>query len=70
MTAGRPSRGARERAGDAVDPEERLDLLFRDLAVAPTGLAGREAARRLQQYGPNRWWLRSRDRPTPAAGGA
>ncbi|MFJ5032503.1 cation-translocating P-type ATPase [Streptomyces sp. NPDC088560] len=44
-------------AGGAVvvelDPEERLDLLLRDLRSTRKGLSSREAARRLVRYGPN-----------------
>jgi calcium-translocating P-type ATPase len=36
-----------------LDPEERLDVLFRHLRSDRRGLSGREAARRLAQYGPN-----------------
>lgn len=35
------------------DPEERLDLLLRDLGTRRGGLSAREAERRLQQHGPN-----------------
>ncbi len=37
----------------AVDPTERVDLLLRDLRSARSGLSGREADRRLIQFGPN-----------------
>ncbi len=37
-----------------LDPEESLDLLFRDLSSARAGLPPREAARRLEQHGANR----------------
>jgi len=37
----------------AVDPEERLELLLRDLRTSRDGLSGREAQRRLVQFGPN-----------------
>ncbi|MGZ6697263.1 MAG: cation-translocating P-type ATPase [Solirubrobacteraceae bacterium] len=40
-------------APSAVDPEERIDLLLRDLRSGRSGLAAREAQRRLVQYGPN-----------------
>ncbi len=40
-------------AANRVDPEERSELLLRDLASSPSGLSSREAARRLTQYGPN-----------------
>ena len=36
-----------------VDPEERVDLLLRDLRSARSGLSPREAERRLVQFGPN-----------------
>ncbi|MGE5747374.1 MAG: cation-translocating P-type ATPase, partial [Solirubrobacterales bacterium] len=36
-----------------LDPEERVDLLFRHLGTARAGLSQREAARRLEQHGPN-----------------
>jgi Cation transporter/ATPase, N-terminus len=36
-----------------VDPLEPAAQLFRDLRTGPAGLAGREAARRLQVFGPN-----------------
>ncbi|MFE1310776.1 cation-transporting P-type ATPase, partial [Streptomyces sp. NPDC058755] len=45
-----------EAGGAAVvelDPEERLDLLLRDLRSTRRGLSSREAARRLVRYGPN-----------------
>jgi calcium-translocating P-type ATPase len=35
------------------DPLEPLSLLLRDLRSSPDGLSGREASRRLQNYGPN-----------------
>ncbi|MBN1529390.1 MAG: cation-transporting P-type ATPase [Thermoleophilaceae bacterium] len=35
------------------DPEEALELLLRDLGTSRGGLASREAARRLEQHGPN-----------------
>ena len=35
------------------DPEERIDLLLRHLGTRREGLSEREAARRLEQYGPN-----------------
>ena len=37
----------------SIDPEERVDLLLRHLGTRLSGLEGREAARRLVQYGPN-----------------
>jgi calcium-translocating P-type ATPase len=44
---------ARGAAGGAADPLEPLDRLFRDLRASPGGLSAREAARRLEVYGPN-----------------
>ncbi|RZU53387.1 calcium-translocating P-type ATPase [Krasilnikovia cinnamomea] len=37
----------------AIDEQEPLTALFRDLRTSPAGLGGREAARRLIVYGPN-----------------
>ena len=37
----------------AVDPEESLDLLLGHLGTRRDGLSEREAARRLEQHGPN-----------------
>jgi magnesium-transporting ATPase (P-type) len=37
----------------AIDPEESIGLLVRDLGSSPSGLTGDEASRRLLQYGPN-----------------
>ena len=45
----------------AVDPEETIDLLLRHLGTRLGGLAPREAARRLQQHGPNE--IRRREGP-------
>jgi calcium-translocating P-type ATPase len=39
--------------GKGVDPEERLDLLLGHLGTRREGLSEREAARRLEQHGPN-----------------
>jgi calcium-translocating P-type ATPase len=36
-----------------LDPEERVELLLRDLRGSPSGLSAREAERRLVQYGAN-----------------
>ncbi|MGZ5311290.1 MAG: cation-translocating P-type ATPase [Solirubrobacterales bacterium] len=36
-----------------IDPEERLELLLQHLGARPGGLGSREAARRLEQRGPN-----------------
>ncbi len=41
------------RTPSAVDPEERIDSLLRDLRASRSGLASREAERRLVQFGPN-----------------
>ena len=35
-----------------LDPEERVELLLRDLRGSPSGLSAREAERRLVHYGP------------------
>jgi calcium-translocating P-type ATPase len=40
-------------AQPAVDPEERVDLLLRDMRSSRSGITSREAGRRLIQYGPN-----------------
>ncbi len=40
-------------ARPAFDPEERADLLLRDLRTSRSGLSQREADRRLLSYGPN-----------------
>jgi calcium-translocating P-type ATPase len=40
-------------AGSAPDPNERIDLLLRDLRSSRAGLSQREAERRLLTYGPN-----------------
>jgi len=46
--------GASVRAGvGRVDPEERVEILLRDLRSARSGLSSREAERRLVQFGPN-----------------
>ena len=39
--------------GSAPDPNERIDLLLRDLRASRGGLSQREAERRLLAYGPN-----------------
>jgi calcium-translocating P-type ATPase len=44
---------ADEPSAGAVDPEERIDLLLRDLRSARSGLSSREVERRLLQVGPN-----------------
>ena len=48
-------------ARPALDPEERLDLLLRDLGTRRQGLGTREAERRLEQHGQNEL---TRRRPT------
>ena len=50
-----PRRGARPDAGPQAppDPLEPLVRLFRDLGSSRDGLSAREAARRLEVYGPN-----------------
>jgi cation-transporting ATPase E len=45
---------------DQASALEPLNLLFRDLRSSPRGLASREAARRLQAYGPNELARRGR----------
>ena len=40
-------------AGSAPDPNERIDLLLRDLRSSRAGLSEREAERRLLAHGPN-----------------
>ncbi|MET9883106.1 cation-transporting P-type ATPase [Streptomyces sp. NPDC006430] len=45
--------GVSEPAAAPLDPEERVDLLLRDLRSTREGLTAREAARRLVHYGPN-----------------
>ncbi|HMA27065.1 MAG: cation-translocating P-type ATPase [Solirubrobacterales bacterium] len=47
-----------------LNPEERLDLLLQHLGARTAGLGSREAARRLQQYGPNE--IRRRERRSHA----
>ncbi|HET8758625.1 MAG TPA: cation-transporting P-type ATPase [Solirubrobacteraceae bacterium] len=44
-----------------VDPEEAIDLLLRHLGTRSGGLSQREAARRLEQHGPNE--IRRREGP-------
>jgi calcium-translocating P-type ATPase len=53
------------REGRGVDPEERLELLLRDLRTSKTGLGRREAQRRLLQFGPNRLERRAQRRWLP-----
>jgi calcium-translocating P-type ATPase len=40
-------------ADPPLDPREPVARLLRDLGSQPSGLSGREAARRLERYGPN-----------------
>jgi calcium-translocating P-type ATPase len=49
----------------AIDPEERLELLVRDLRTSRSGLGEREAQRRLVQFGPNLLERRQRRRWLP-----
>ncbi len=39
--------------GSTLDPNERIDLLLRDLRASRGGLSAREAERRLLAQGPN-----------------
>lgn len=48
--------------GPRFDPEERVDLLLRDLRTSRQGLSQREAERRLLTVGPNRLERRVRRR--------
>jgi calcium-translocating P-type ATPase len=48
-----------EGRGPGFDPEERIDLLLRDLRASRDGLSQREAERRLLSHGPNRLERRS-----------
>ncbi|MET7772753.1 cation-transporting P-type ATPase [Nocardia sp. NPDC005366] len=55
---------ASETEPTGIDPREPVSALMRDLRTTPDGLSEREAARRLELYGPNelpqrsagRWW--------------
>ena len=49
-----------------ADPLEPMAQLFRDLRAVPGVLSGREAARRLEAYGPNELARRG-GRPHPAS---
>jgi calcium-translocating P-type ATPase len=51
----------RSNARTLLDPEERIDLLLRHLNTSAEGLSEREAARRLEQHGPNE--IRRREGP-------
>ncbi|MEU2136176.1 cation-translocating P-type ATPase [Nocardia rhamnosiphila] len=48
----------RARSETVIDPREPVSALMRDLRTGPEGLTGREAARRLELYGPNELPLR------------
>jgi calcium-translocating P-type ATPase len=48
-----------ERRDPRFDPEERIELLLRDLRASRNGLSQREAERRLLSYGPNQLERRS-----------
>ncbi|MFZ0322752.1 MAG: cation-transporting P-type ATPase [Actinomycetes bacterium] len=52
-TNGRAAPAASGESVDTVVATEPLKLLFRDLSSNPRGLSEREAARRLEEYGPN-----------------
>jgi calcium-translocating P-type ATPase len=64
VVTGDQAPGLAERPG-AVDPEEALALLLRDLRASTNGLTTAEAQRRLLQHGPNQlrrhqgtpWWV-------------
>ena len=47
------SEDAKVSKSSSLDPEERLDLLLSHLGTQWQGLSEREAARRLEQHGPN-----------------
>ena len=54
MTASAPETPlARSPAVDDVDPQERVGQLLEQLGTTPAGLSGREAQRRLTQFGAN-----------------
>ncbi len=54
VTTDDPSSGGSTAASrPALDPEERVDELLRDLRSGRDGLSAREVERRLAQYGPN-----------------
>jgi calcium-translocating P-type ATPase len=50
---GLPAPRRPDSAGGIPDPREAVALLLRDLGSGPAGISGREAARRLERYGPN-----------------
>ncbi|HJX48895.1 MAG TPA: cation-transporting P-type ATPase [Gaiellaceae bacterium] len=64
MESSRPKGTAKSSTppADAVDPQESIQRLFRDLRARPQGLTGRDAARRLVAYGPNELSRRRRRR--------
>jgi calcium-translocating P-type ATPase len=51
-----------DRITSGIDPEERLEVLLRDLRSSRSGLTSREAAHRLVQFGPNVLSRRSKRR--------
>jgi magnesium-transporting ATPase (P-type) len=51
--AARSHHGGAHMAAPEVDPQERIDSLFVHLGTGAAGLTGREAARRLAQFGAN-----------------
>ncbi len=51
--SGPPAAGGLAGDGGPADPLEPLATLFRDLRTSRSGLTGREAARRLEVWGPN-----------------
>jgi calcium-translocating P-type ATPase len=54
LNSGSDSETSDRRAStERIDPEERVELLLRDLRSARSGLSSREAERRLVQFGPN-----------------
>jgi magnesium-transporting ATPase (P-type) len=50
---GPASAGSPAAAGEPAESPEPLTTLFRDLRTSPSGLTSREAARRLEAWGPN-----------------
>jgi predicted kinase len=50
---GRTGNGVAHAAAPEVDPQDRIDLLLAHLGTRTEGLTGREAQRRLDQFGPN-----------------
>ena len=60
----RAGNGVAHAAAPEVDPQDRIDSLLAHLGTRTEGLTGREAQRRLDQYGPNEI---TRTRVEPAA---